>query len=92
MQRIKLGKPYEDYIARQIKSGYFSTATEILRDSLRSKMSQEEQDRINTIHQLIEEGRKSPRKPFTKKLLKDIFNKAKEKAKNGAPIPDHVKP
>ncbi|MEP7269605.1 MAG: type II toxin-antitoxin system ParD family antitoxin [Saprospiraceae bacterium] len=96
MQRIKLGKPYEDYIEKQIQAGYFSTATEVIRDSLRAKMVENEKNRIAQIHRLIEKGMQSVRTgktiPFTPETMKEIFEQAKVKVKNNATIPDHVKP
>lgn len=40
MQRIKLGKLYDDFIQRQIDAGYFGTATEVIPDSLRDNMAE----------------------------------------------------
>ena len=31
MQRVNLGKPYEEYIKRMVKGGYFASASEVLR-------------------------------------------------------------
>ena len=33
MQRIKLGKPYQEFIHNLIESGYYGTATEVIWDA-----------------------------------------------------------
>ncbi|MDA3939141.1 MAG: type II toxin-antitoxin system ParD family antitoxin [Spirochaetia bacterium] len=41
MPRINLGEPYEIYIQKQIKTGLFSSATEVIKDALRNRMERE---------------------------------------------------
>ncbi len=96
MQRIKLGKPYDDFIQSQIDTGYFGTATEVIRDSLRAKMAEAENNRIAHIRALLDEGIESARnRPLievTKESLDKIFSKAKKMAKVKYKVPAYLKP
>jgi putative addiction module CopG family antidote len=42
MQRVNLGKPYEEFIKKLLDSGYYASASEVLRDALRTKIEQSE--------------------------------------------------
>jgi putative addiction module CopG family antidote len=97
MQRIKLGKPYDDYINQQIESGLFASATEVLRDALRPKMGIGNTSvPKKTVLELVKEGEESVKAgrliEHSPDLLKNIFEKAKENARNGKQIPDYIKP
>ena len=59
MRRIQLGKPYEHFLDKMVESGYYATATEVIRDALRDKMTEMKNNRIAAIHALLEEGEKS---------------------------------
>jgi putative addiction module CopG family antidote len=97
MQRIKLGKPYDDYIAQQIESGYFASATEVLRNALLSKM---EINKIKTpkktLMELIQEGEESIKAGrvtnYTPTLMSELFEQAKQNSILGKAIPDYIKP
>ncbi len=60
-QRINLGKPYEDYINTMVESGFYASATEVIRDALRLKMSNTEERRKATIYKMVEQARQSIR-------------------------------
>jgi putative addiction module CopG family antidote len=97
MQRIKLGKPYDDYIAQQIESGYFASATEVLRDALRPKM--EIPNTLitkKTLLELVKEGEESIKAgrtvPYDEHFWPNIRKKGEEKLKQGTPIPDYILP
>jgi len=96
MQRIKLGKPYDEFIQRQIDAGYFGTATEVIRDSLRDKMAASEKNRIDHIRALVEEGEWSaahePLIEYTSGTMKNILAKAKKAAAAKTMIPSYLKP
>lgn len=97
MQRIKLGKPYDDYIAQQIESGYFASATEVLRDALRSKMKFEATIAPKkSLLELVKEGEESINAgrvtPYSPTLMNELFEQAKQNSILGKPIPDHIKP
>ncbi len=56
MRRIQLGKPYEHFLDKMVESGYYATATEVIRDALRDKMMEMENNRVAKIHDLLSEG------------------------------------
>ena len=96
MQRIQLGAPYEEFIKKVIATGYYSTATEVIRDALRYKMGQMEQNRIDHIRSLVAEGEKSLEenqavlvdKNFEVNLMENIDKKISE----GYTIPPYLRP
>lgn len=97
MQRIKLGKPYDDYIAQQIESGYFASATEVLRDALRPKMGiGNTVTPKKTLLELVKEGEESIKAgrtvPYDEHFWENIRKKGEEKLKSGEPIPYHILP
>lgn len=96
MQRINLGKPYEDFIESLIKAGYYSTATEVIRDALRDKMKTSELAGRARLAELIQQGVddiKAGRvvnydEHFWENIRKDVQQKIKDKT----PIPDYIRP
>jgi antitoxin ParD1/3/4 len=97
MQRINLGKPYDDYIAQLIDTGYYSSATEILRDALREKMEKESLvNKKSRLLQLLKEGEDDFAAgrfvEYTDDLLENLHKKAIENSLNGKPIRDEVRP
>lgn len=75
MQRVNLGKPYEEYIKKLVKEGYYASASEVLRDALREKMKQplikEERKTLQElVHEGIEDVKAGRVRPYNKKLLK----------------------
>jgi antitoxin ParD1/3/4 len=55
MQRVNLGKPYEEFIQKLVESGYYASASEVLRDALRLKMEQSERWQNTRLMQLFQE-------------------------------------
>lgn len=96
MQRVNLGKPYEEFIQKLVASGYYASASEVIRDALRTKMESHEQWQAARLEQLIQEGLDDVAagrvKPYSKELMKEIFEKASQNVKLNKPIPDHIKP
>jgi antitoxin ParD1/3/4 len=96
MRRINLGAPFEDFIEKMVETGYYSTATEVIRDALRKKMSEMEDDRIANIKAMVLEGQKQIEdgqfKKVDQKLYKSILKKGIEAAKSGEDILPHVMP
>jgi len=76
MRRIQLGKPYENFLDKMVESGYYATATEVIRDALRDKMAEMENNRIAAIQSLIAEGEADIAAgrvaPYSKQLMDDI--------------------
>jgi antitoxin ParD1/3/4 len=58
-QRINLGKPYEDYINTLVESGYYASATEVIRDALRLKMNNKDEHRKAVIYKMVEQAQES---------------------------------
>lgn len=96
MRRIQLGKPYENFLDKMVESGYYATATEVIRDALRDKMAELENNRIAAIHALLEEGERSLLEEggieYTPTLMKKIFEEAKKSTHEGSTAPTHVRP
>jgi len=96
MQRIQLGAPYEEFIKKMISSGYYNTSTEVIRDALRGKMPEMEENRIEQIRALVAEGQKSLNKGDVIEVGDNSFNEALKRAKenlaDGKEIPNHLLP
>ncbi len=96
MQRVNLGKPYEEFIQKLVQSGYYASASEVLRDALRLKMEQSEMWQGKRLQQLVQEGLDDVEAgrvvPYSKDLLEKAFEQAKQNALLGKEIPDHIKP
>ncbi len=54
---ITLGDHFDGFIAKQIKSGRYSSASEVIRSALRLLETQE--TKMNTLRQLLVEGEES---------------------------------
>lgn len=80
MQRINLGKPYEEYIKKMIETGYFGTATEVIRDALRDKMGVGSQLDHSNLIRLVEEGEKSLKEGKTVKYHPDSIAETRARA------------
>lgn len=96
MQRVNLGKPYEEFIQKLVESGYYASASEVLRDALRLKMEQSERWQNTRLMQLVQEGLDDVAAgrvvPFSEELLNQALQNAKQNALDGKPIPYHIKP
>jgi putative addiction module CopG family antidote len=90
MQRINLGKPYEDYIREMVDSGYYASASEVIRDALRQKMQIHRASKEKSLLELVEEGLEDVKNgkvlDFDEQLLNEIFNEAKSNVKNNSLI------
>jgi antitoxin ParD1/3/4 len=96
MQRVNLGKPYEAFIQKLVDSGYYASASEVIRDALRTKMESHEQWKAARLQQLIQEGLDDVAagrvREYNDDFWIEINNKVSENIKNNKPIPDHVRP
>ena len=94
MQRVNLGKPYEEYIKKMVASGYFASASEVIRDALRDKM--EGKPRPKTLKELVKEGEDDVKAgrvvEYNEDFLDMIKTGAEEKIRKGLPVSDHIKP
>jgi len=95
MQRVNLGKPYEEYIKRMVASGYYASASEVIRDALRSKMKEEKLPK-KTLQELVEEGMEDIRAgrivDYDENFWDKVHKGAEERRKNNIPVPDHLLP
>lgn len=74
---ISLGDHFEGFISRQIESGRYGSASEVVRASLR--LLEEHEQRIGTVRQALIDGENSG---DTGELdMKDIKRKARRRAK-----------
>lgn len=82
MQRINLGKPYEEFILRLVQAGHYSSASEVLKDALRLKMEHSKLWQGQRLQQLVQEGLDDVEAgrvvPYSKDLLNRAFEQAKE--------------
>lgn len=96
MQRVNLGKPYEEFIQKLVASGYYASASEVLRDALRLKMEQTDQWKATRLQQLVQEGLDDIEAgrtiPYDEFFWEMLNKKVKENIKNNKPISDHVRP
>jgi len=96
MQRVNLGKPYEEYIKRLVESGYYASASEVLRDALRTKMEQNESWKKERFLQLVQEGLDDVEAgrvyQFNEELMEKAFENAKINSTLGKEIPEYLKP
>jgi putative addiction module CopG family antidote len=97
MQRVNLGKPYEEYIKRMVKGGYYASASEVLRDAVSAKMNQPSvNEPKKSLAELVEEGLDDVKAgrvvPYTKEILKGAYKKAIENSKKGKPVSAHIRP
>jgi len=56
---ILLGEHFEKFISKKIKNGKYSSASEVIRQSLR--LMEEKENQIKKINKALEKGDKSPR-------------------------------
>lgn len=96
MQRVNLGKPYEDFIKKLVDSGYYASASEVLRDALRTKMEVTQKWQKERLLQLVQEGLDDVEAgrvhDFNEDLMYRAFEIAKKNALEGKEIPDYLKP
>jgi antitoxin ParD1/3/4 len=96
MQRVNLGKPYEEFIQKLVESGYYASASEVLRDALRLKMEKTDQWKAARRQQLVQEGlddiEAGRTVPMDEHFWKKINDSVKENISSNKPIPDHVRP
>jgi len=96
VQRVNLGKPYEEFIKKLVESGYYASASEVLRDALRTKMEESEKWQKERLLQLVQEGLDDIEAgrvhKFDESFWDKVNNKVKENIKNNIAIPNHVRP
>ena len=95
MPRINLGEPYEIYIKNQIKTGLFSSATEVIKDALRNRMEREQNYRIEKVHALLAKGEADIQLgktvPYTHSLMHEISEIGRKNSIEKRPVKDEIK-
>ncbi len=95
MPRINLGEPYEIYIQNQIKTGLFSSATEVIKDALRNRMEREQNYRIERVYTLLAKGevdiQLGKTVPYTHSLMHEISEKGRKNSREGKLVKDEIK-
>ena len=95
MPRINLGNPYEIYIQSQIKSGLFSSATEVIKDALRNRMEREQSYHMERVYALLAKGEADIQLgktvPYTDSLLHEISEMGRNNSIEKKPVKDEIK-
>ena len=95
MPRINLGEPYEIYIQNQIKSGLFSSATEVIKDALRNRMEREQNYHREKVYALLAKGEADIQLgktvPYTDSLLHEITEMGKTNSLEKKPVKNEIK-
>ncbi len=93
-QRINLGKPYEDYINTLVESGFYASATEVIRDALRLKMTNTEEMKKAVIYAMVEKAKQSIEDgnyyEDSPSLRSELLKGAKANAQKGKSIPKYI--
>ena len=69
---ITLGPHFESFISKQLKTGRFSSVSEVIRAALR--LLEEEETKLSTLRMLLEEGEQSGTSDYTLTGLIDELN------------------
>ena len=95
MPRINLGEPYEIYIQNQIKTGLFSSATEVIKDALRNRMERDRSFHKERVYELLAKGEADIQLgktvPYTHSLLHEISEMGKNNSIEKKPVKDEIK-
>ncbi len=69
---VTLGPHFENFINKQLNTGRFSSASEVIRAALR--LLEEEETKLSTLRKLLEEGEQSGMSDYTLTGLIDELN------------------
>lgn len=89
---VYLGEHYEEFIRKQVATGKYASAAEVIRDALREK---EQKLNHEYVRDLLAEAIDDVNHGRVYKMAPDFWDHverdADEDERNGVPIPDHVK-
>jgi Arc/MetJ-type ribon-helix-helix transcriptional regulator len=89
----KVAPEDEAVIAELMEIGEYDDSTQVIHEALMARLQQVKHDRLR---ELIQEGLDDAEAgrvvAWTPSLMEEIRERAKEKARSGAPIPWHVRP
>jgi len=90
---IYLGEHFDEFVRRQVATGRYANASEVVREALRNF---EDKVKYEKLTQLVAEGMEEYQRgefiEWTPDFMKQISKEADEAERLGLPIPDHVKP
>jgi antitoxin ParD1/3/4 len=89
---VYLGEHYEEFIRKQVATGKYASAAEVMREALRDLETKKQHARVR---ELIEEARVDVANGNVVEMTPDFWEKIEQESDNderlGIPIPDHVK-
>jgi antitoxin ParD1/3/4 len=90
---IYLGEHFDTFIRKQVETGRYANASEVVREALRVL---EDQVKLQELRRLVAEAEESIARgetyEWTPELMDEIIREADEADRMGLPIADHVKP
>lgn len=63
---VSLGKPLEQLIEQQVKSGLYQNHSEVVRDALRHMFVQNDADDTELLAEKLRQSKDSPRSPYVR--------------------------
>ena len=74
-----LGEHFESFVAREIATGRYTSASEVVREALR--LLEERKAKMEALRQALIEGEQSgPGRPLTRKVMGEIKARARKRA------------
>jgi antitoxin ParD1/3/4 len=90
---IYLGEHFDTFIRKQVETGRYANASEVVREALRHF---EDETKLQDLRRLVAEAEEDIAKgdtvEWTPELMEQIRLEAIEASRQGVPVPDHVKP
>jgi antitoxin ParD1/3/4 len=85
----------EHYIKTKVQEGFYSNATELVRDAVR-RLREKDDTAEHILLNALKEGeiaiREGHFRPYTPQLLKELEQQARKNVKNNKPLNPHVCP
>ncbi len=93
---IELPPIDEKYLKGKVESGYYSNASEAVRDAVRRMRENDEQRRLDTIRTLIAAGEDQISRgegvPYTGDLMDNAIEQAVKNSRSQKPVKNEIKP
>jgi antitoxin ParD1/3/4 len=90
---VDIGEHFDTFIRKQVESGQYANASEVVREALQRL---EDQVKLREIRRLVAEADEAIARgdtfEWTPELMDEMIREADEAERRGLPIPDHVKP
>lgn len=89
---VYLGEHYEEFIRKQVATGKYASAAEVIRDALREKEQKLNDEYVRgLLAEAIDDVNHGRVYVMTPDFWDQVERDADEDERNGVPIPDHVK-